>query len=151
MFTALGCEALHTLRLCAGLDCGGWRSSQSKQQSESIMNQVLDKKITDEATSVTEANGTYTWYLNAYQLHGNLWISWSTTAPFRAQQGQIMVYNGQSFPPNPQDNVKKWTWDSDGGSVWDTGLPWGSDWYCAYNAQKSPNGPYAYIVKLITK
>jgi hypothetical protein len=115
------------------------------------MNKVIEKNITDEATAVKEVAASYTWYLNAYQLHGNLWLSWSTTAPFRAQQGQLMVYTGQFFPTNPQDNVKTWTWDSDGGSQWDTGLSWGSGWYCAWNAQKSPNGPYAYVVKLVTE
>jgi len=115
------------------------------------MNKILEKNISDGATSVTEASGTFTWNLNAYQLHGNLWLSWSTTAPFRAQQGQIMVYNGQSFPANPQTNMKAWTWDSDGGSQWDTGLPWGSNWYCAYCAQTSPNGLYAYVATLVTK
>jgi hypothetical protein len=115
------------------------------------MNKVIERHITDEATAVESASASYTWYLNAYQLHGNLWLSWSTTAPFRAQQGQIMVYTGEFFPANPQDNVKVWQWDNLNSGGWDTGLPWGAGWYCAWNAQKSPNGPYAYIVKLVTQ
>ncbi len=115
------------------------------------MNKVIEKPITDEATAVQAVSASYTWYLNAYQLHGNLWLSWSTNAPFRAQQGQIMVYTGEFFPANPQDNVKTWQWDNLNSSGWDTGLPWGAGWYCAWNAQKSPNGPYAYVVRLVTQ
>lgn len=98
------------------------------------------------------ADRSYTWTLTAFQRQGNLWLSWKTTAPFRAQQGQISVYNGTSFPSNPQDNRKHWSWDNEngGGSGWNTELPWGSDWYCAWIAEKSPNGPYTYAVQLIT-
>lgn len=103
-------------------------------------------------TAAAQTSANYFWALNAYQLQGTLWLSWSTNAPFRAQQGQIHVYNGQSFPSNPQDATKAWSWDNEngGGSGWNTGLPWGSGWYCAWIAQKSPNGPYAYAVQLIT-
>jgi hypothetical protein len=96
-----------------------------------------------------EGGSTYTWNLEAFQRQGNLWISWGTTAPFRAQQGQLMVYSGQSFPFNPQDDVKTWKWDSEAGP-WDTGLPWGTGWYCAWIAERSPNGPYVYAVQLVT-
>jgi hypothetical protein len=96
------------------------------------------------------ATSTYTWTLTAFQQHGNLWLKWSTTAPFRAQQGQISVYNGINWPSNPQDNRKAWTWDDYGNSPWDTNLPWGADWYCAWIAQASPNGPYVYVVQLVT-
>jgi hypothetical protein len=95
------------------------------------------------------ATAQYTWNLVAYEQQGKLWLEWSTTAPFRAQQGQIMVYKGTSFPQNPQDGVETWTWD-DSQSPWNTEQAWGNDWYCAYIAQASPNGPYVYNVKLIT-
>lgn len=95
------------------------------------------------------ATKSYEWTLTAKQQHGNLWLEWSTTAPFRAQQGQIVVYQGTTWPSNPTDDVKAWTWDDT--KFWDTGLPWGTDWPCAYIAQVPPNGPrYAYNVKLIT-
>ncbi len=96
------------------------------------------------------AVSTYSWTLNAFQQHGTLWLQWGTGAPFRAQQGQITVYNGTFFPSNPQSDVKSWNWDNYTNSPWNTGLPWGSDWYCAYIAQASPNGPYVYNVQLIT-
>ncbi|QIG99208.2 MULTISPECIES: hypothetical protein [unclassified Bradyrhizobium] len=116
------------------------------------MNEMVStRNITDQAQAVQTQSATHTWYLNAYQLHGNLWLSWQTTAPFRAQQGQIMVYSSQFFPSNPQDNVKTWQWDNISSNGWDTGLPWGSGWYCAWNAQRSPNGPYTYVVQLVTK
>jgi len=96
------------------------------------------------------ADKTYTWTLTAYQQRGDLWLRWSTTAPFRAQQGQISVYKGGGFPGNPQDNREKWSWDNENNQNWDTGLPWGTDWYCAWIAEKPPNGPYTYVVQLIT-
>jgi hypothetical protein len=96
------------------------------------------------------ATASYSWTLTAKQQHGNLWLQWSTDAPFRAQQGQISVYSGTAFPSNPQDDRKAWSWDDANKSPWDTGLPWGSDWYCAWIAQASPNGPYKYVVTLIT-
>ena len=98
------------------------------------------------------AKQSYSWTLSAYQQHGNLWLKWSTDAPFRAQQGQISVYKSTSFPDNPQDNRKASSWDNEngGGSGWDSGLPWGSDWYCAWIAEKSPNGPYTYVVQFVT-
>ena len=94
----------------------------------------------------------YQWVLEAYQQQGTLWLKWSTTAPFRAQQGQISVYQGEFFPSNPQDNRSKWSWDNEngGGSGWNTGLPWGTGWHMAWIAQRSPNGPYTYVVHLVT-
>lgn len=96
------------------------------------------------------ASATFQWTLEPYEAQGNLWLRWSTNAPFRAQQGQITVYNSDYFPANPQDNVRMWTWDDSNNSPWNTGLPWGTNWYCAYMAQKPENGPYAYVVQAIT-
>jgi hypothetical protein len=92
----------------------------------------------------------YCWTLTAMQKHGHLWLKWSTDAPFRAQQGQIHVYNGTSWPSNPKDDTKAWSWDNEHKPEWDTGLPWGSDWYCAWIAEASPNGPYVYVTRLVT-
>ncbi|AOZ49290.1 hypothetical protein [Chromobacterium vaccinii] len=107
---------------------------------------------TETQAAIAEATATksYAWTLTAFQQHGNLWLRWSSTAPFRAQQGQIHVYDGTSFPSNPQDKTKKWTWDDAQNTPWDSGLPWGSNWYCAYIAERPPNGPYAYVVQVIT-
>jgi hypothetical protein len=96
------------------------------------------------------ATATYTWTLTAYEQQGMLWLQWSTNAPFRAQQGQISIYNGTSWPTNPQDDRKAWTWDNIPNTPWNTGQIWGQDWHCAYIAQASPNGPYEYNVQLIT-
>jgi len=96
------------------------------------------------------STGSFSWELTAYQKQGHLFLSWSTTAPFRAQQGQISVYNNSNWPSNPQDDRKAWSWDNENNHDWDTGLPWGSDWYCAWIAEKSPNGPYTYVTQLIT-
>ncbi|MBF03804.1 MAG: hypothetical protein CMP76_10960 [Flavobacterium sp.] len=91
----------------------------------------------------------FEWKLEAYQKQGNLWLRWSTNAPFRAQQGRIYVYKG-GFPANPTDNDKKWTWDTDHNHDWDTGLVWGTGWNCAYIAEAPKNGPYVYFMKLTT-
>jgi hypothetical protein len=117
----------------------------SKQMSD------ISPKISEQASSVNKAVETYQWALTAYQVQGNLWLAWNTDAPFRAAQGQIAVYTGRGFPANPQDNIKVWKWDEPTGT-WDTGLPWGSDWYCAWIAQTGPaGGPYVYVVQVITQ
>jgi hypothetical protein len=95
------------------------------------------------------AQASYSWTLNAFQSQGNLWLGWSTTAPFRAQQGQLHVYSSTDFPSDPTSNTKAWNWD-DQTSPWNTGLPWGSNWCCAWIAQKGSSGPYTYVVQLIT-
>ncbi|MBX9268520.1 hypothetical protein [Chromobacterium violaceum] len=48
---------------------------------------------TETEAAIAEATATksYAWTLTAFQQHGNLWLRWSSTAPFRAQQGQIHV------------------------------------------------------------
>jgi hypothetical protein len=113
---------------------------------------VLDK-TTAAIANEQEASASYTWTLITYQEQGNLCLKWHTTSPFRAQQGKIAVYNGQSFPADASKDIKKSSWDNEngGGSGWNTGLTYGSDWYCAWIAEKSPNGPYTYVVKLVTK
>jgi hypothetical protein len=97
---------------------------------------------------------TNVWTLTAYEEQGNLFLSWQTNAPFRAQQGQIHVYSSDGFPSNPQDDTKKWTWDENGDSTsnspWNTGLGWGTDWCCAWIAQTGGSGPYEYVVQLVT-
>lgn len=96
------------------------------------------------------ATGTFTWQLEAFEEKGKLHLQWSTNAPFRAQQGQISVYKGSSWPSNPQHDRVAWSWDDYDKSPWDTKLTWGSDWYCAYIAEASENGPYKYLIQLVT-
>lgn len=114
---------------------------------------AVDEKVAAAATNTQSVPASFTWTLTAYQDQGTLWLKWNTTAPFRAQQGQIVVYKDKVFPTDPQKDRKEWSWDNEhgAGSGWNTGLPYGSDWYCAWIAEKSPNGPYAYAIKLITK
>jgi hypothetical protein len=102
-------------------------------------------------TQENSAHKDYRWTLKASQKLGNLWLYWSSTAPFRAQQGQIAVY-AVPFPTNPllQQSASSVDFENGGGSGWNTGLPWGSDWNCAWIAQQSPNGPYTYAVRLTT-
>lgn len=98
------------------------------------------------------SSNQYTWTLTAFQQQGNLWLKWSTNAPFRAQQGRITVYSGTNFPGDPTSNAKTWSWDdaNGGGSGWDTGLTWGSNWYCAWIAERGSSGPYTYVTTLVT-
>ena len=92
----------------------------------------------------------YSWTLKAYENRGNLWLEWDTNAPFRAQQGQVHVYTGNDFPANPHDETwVAWAWDTQQSPL-DTNLPWGTGWHCAWIAEKPDNGPYTYLVKVIT-
>ena len=95
------------------------------------------------------ASANFTWNLEAFEQKGNLWLKWSQTAPFRAQQGQIHVYKN-GFPSDPTKDTAAWSWDNEHQPSWDTGLRWGTDWHCAYIAEASPNGPYRYFIQLIT-
>lgn len=96
------------------------------------------------------ATTKFEWNLEAYQKQGNLWLKWSTSAPFRAQQGRVYVYKGNNFPSNPTDDSKAWSWDNEHKPEWNTGLPWGTGWNCAYIAEAPANGPYVYFMKLTT-
>ncbi|OEJ98734.1 hypothetical protein A8C32_05930 [Flavivirga aquatica] len=96
-----------------------------------------------------ETKASFTWTLKAYEDQGNLFLKWHTDAPFRAQQGQIHVYKGNSFPSDPKKDTKAWTWD-DKNNPWNTKLPWGTGWHCAWIAEKPSNGPYTYVVKIVT-
>ena len=96
------------------------------------------------------AEATFTWELEAYQHQGNLCLKWKTNSPFRAQQGQIRVYKGDTFPANPEHDTEKWSWDNENKQNWNTGLRWGTGWHCAYIAQSSPNGPYVRFISLVT-
>jgi hypothetical protein len=111
------------------------------------------EKTTSAVTNSQSVPMSYTWTLTAYQEQGYLWLKWETSSPFRAQKGQIAVYKDKTFPSDPQHDRKEWSWDNEhgAGSGWNTGLPYGSDWHCAWIAQRSPDGPYTYAVKLITK
>lgn len=109
---------------------------------------------------------TYTWLLTAFQQQGQLWLGWSTDSPFRAQQGQISVYESPSlfspspplfppdpthprFPADPLRYRRAWKSDTDP-NPWNTGLPYRSGWNCAWIAQKGLSGPYVYAVNLVT-
>lgn len=89
---------------------------------------------------------TFKWTLEPYQQRGNLWLRWNTNAPFRAQQDQIHVFEND-FPVHPT-GPSKWVWADKG--IWDTGLPWGIGWNCAYIAQAPPNDSYVYVIKVTT-
>lgn len=99
------------------------------------------------------ATNSYSWTLTAFQQHGQLNLQWSSSAPFRAEQGQIYVYSGTTFPSNPQSDKKASISDTENSKPWNTGLTWGSDWCCAWIAQ-TPSGtpyPFAYVVQLVTE
>jgi hypothetical protein len=122
---------------------------------EIVMN-TADLAVDTETTLVGKSE-SHDWCLEAYALRGTLWLRYKTTAPFRAQQGRIVVYNGGSFPQNPLNDVKVSRWDSNppAPSPWNTGLdPSGGGWYCAWIAEKINTAPnddnYTYVVQLVT-
>lgn len=108
------------------------------------------KNVEEVAAAMQTVTKKFEWTLSAFEKQGNLWLQWSTNAPFRAQQDKIEVY-ANGWPSNPDSNAKAWTWADAKNSPWDSGLRWGSDWYCARIAQSAPNGPYVYVEQIITK
>lgn len=109
----------------------------------------MAEKSETAVTSPQSVTNNYEWTLTAYEQQGNLWLSWSQSAPFRAQQDKIEVYT--SWPSNPDSNAKAWTWADLDNTPWDSGLRWGSDWHCARIAQSPPNDGYVYVNQLITQ
>ncbi|WP_266169021.1 hypothetical protein [Dyella subtropica] len=87
-------------------------------------------------------SSNYSWNVDLYEYQGNCYISYATSAPFRAQQGQLQLYSGAP-PANPQQGIA-YTWDSNA-SPFNTGKPWGSGYSAGWIAQQSPNGPYTYV------
>ncbi|MDE5421752.1 hypothetical protein L3073_05995 [Ancylomarina sp. DW003] len=108
----------------------------------------MNEPVTASNVETKTQTRTFSWTLTAYENRGNLWLKWETTAPFRAQQDKIEVYE-KGWPSNPDSNSKAWTWADSKKSPWDTGLRWGSNWHCARIAQSAPNGPYVFVEKFI--
>ncbi|QHI38326.1 hypothetical protein IMCC3317_37170 [Kordia antarctica] len=104
----------------------------------------------EKATQHQTATKSYEWKLTTFERQGNLFVEWSTNAPFRAQKDKIEVYE-KGWPSNPDSNSKAWTWADAKNSPWNTGLTYGADWYCARIAQSAPDGPYVYVEQIITK
>ena len=104
----------------------------------------------EKATQHQTDEKSYTWKLTTYEKQGNLFIEWSTDAPFRAQQDRIVVFKN-GFPTDAGGSSEKWEWADASNSPWDTGLTHGDDWYCARIAQAAPNGPYVYMEQIVTK
>ncbi|HEX4494634.1 MAG TPA: hypothetical protein VIE43_03105 [Thermoanaerobaculia bacterium] len=105
---------------------------------------MSDSQLSD--VKSVEKTMPYSWSVELFEKQGRCWLSWSTTAPFRAQQGRVCLY-ANSFPSDPTKAVA-WTWDSgDHPNPFDTKQTWGSGWCAAYIAEKSPNGPYVYLLK----
>lgn len=92
---------------------------------------------------------TFTWYLEAYEQEGNLFLKWSTNAPFRAQEDKILVYKN-GWPSNPDSSAETWNYAEKDRSPWNTGLRWGSNWYCARIAQ-SNSGSFVYVNQIVTR
>ncbi|HEY9421745.1 MAG TPA: hypothetical protein VIW92_10045 [Thermoanaerobaculia bacterium] len=93
-----------------------------------------------------QTTGSFNWTVELFEQQGNCWLRWSTTAPFRAQQGKVCLY-ANSFPSDPTQAVAV-TWDDvNQPNPFNTGQTWGSGWCAAYIAQASPNGPYVYFVQ----
>jgi hypothetical protein len=87
--------------------------------------------------------GSFNWTVELFEHLGHCWLRWSTTAPFRAWQGRVCLYEN-SFPSDPTA-ATNWTWD-DRPSPFDTGKLWGSGWCAAYIAQAN-SGAYVYLAQ----
>jgi hypothetical protein len=101
---------------------------------------------------VQDASASYTWTLSAEESGKKLLLQWSTTAPFRAQDGKIVVYKGVIFPGDADSDTQASTFDDvklgeDG--WWHTGVDYGVNLYCAWIGGKT-GVHYQYIVKLVT-
>ena len=104
-----------------------------------------------DTNSSNTATVNYSWTLTAFQNQGNLWLRWNSNAPFRAQQSKIEVYS-DGWPSNPDSNAKAWTWGTNNNGEWDSGLRWGSGWYCALIAQVGAlNKEYVYVIRFVTE
>lgn len=103
----------------------------------------------EKATQHQTVKKSYEWALTTFERQGNLWLEWSTTAPFRAQQDRIVVF-ADGFPSDAGSSSKAWTWADSDKSPWDSGLTYGADWYCARIAEAAPNGPYKYVEQITT-
>lgn len=93
---------------------------------------------------------SFDWKLEAFEQKGNLWLRWSTNAPFQAKNGKIRIYSGITFPSNPNSDNKKTLSDKDKNGTWDTGLLWGTGWHCAWTAQQPDGKTTSYIVQVVT-
>jgi hypothetical protein len=106
----------------------------------------------EKATAHQTDSKTYTWKLTTFEKQGNLFLEWSTDAPFRAQQDRIVVFEN-GFPRDAGASSRAWTWANSNSPKggWNSGLNYGDDWYCARIAQAAPNGPYVYMEQIVTK
>jgi hypothetical protein len=106
--------------------------------------------INDDLANEQTVTKAFEWKFTTFERQGNLWVEWSTNAPFRAQKDKIEVYE-KGWPHNPDSNAKAWTWADPNKSPWNSGLTYGEGWYCARIAQSAPDGPYVYVEQIITK
>ncbi len=124
------------------------RSRKPYSRVGNYLKTYIMEKVTQQQTD----KKSYEWTLTTFEKQGNLWLEWSTNAPFRAQQDRIVVF-ADGFPADAGGSSKAWTWansNSPSGG-WDSGLTYGADWYCARIAEAAPNGPYQYVEKITTK
>ena len=63
----------------------------------------------EKATRHETAEKTYSWKLTTFEKQGNLWLEWTTNAPFRAQQDLIKVYKN-GFPRDPNASSAAWNY-----------------------------------------
>jgi hypothetical protein len=113
-------------------------------EREADMSNVETQKAVEVAAKPVTGSGTFTWKLELYERLGTCHIKWSATAPFRAQQGRLNLYQ-ESFPANPNDKVVASVWDDSRDNPFDTKQHWGAGWCAAYVAEL--NGKAVYVCK----
>ncbi|POF32234.1 hypothetical protein [Roseibium marinum] len=90
-------------------------------------------KGTLSSASIT-ASGQWTWSVTLTDFGGNCLISWSSNAPFRAQESKVQLFEF------PSGDVVAETWATEQSGSWDTGKPYGQGWGARYIAQIGPTG-----------
>ncbi|MGG8495751.1 hypothetical protein ACQY1Q_05000 [Tenacibaculum sp. TC6] len=90
----------------------------------------------------------FEWKLKAFKKNGNLWLEWSTNAPFNNSKDKIEVYQNE-WPSNPNSSAISWTYANQA-VPWDTGLAWIPNLLCARITPSGPNEAYVYLEQLIT-
>ncbi|WP_269583229.1 hypothetical protein [Roseibium sp. Sym1] len=92
-----------------------------------MADQIMD--VGEVSTATVNATGTWSWSVSLSNLRGNCVISWSSDAPFRAQQSQVQLIE------MPSGNVVATAWATDQAGSWDTGKSYGPGWAARYIAQ----------------
>ncbi len=92
-----------------------------------MADQIVD--VGEVSIATVNTSGNWSWSLSLSNLRGDCVISWTSNAPFRAQQSQVQLIE------MPSGKVVATTWATDQSGSWDTGKNYGPGWAARYIAQ----------------